>query len=138
MRKCVEKGAGGFDGVIGKSERSGEDVGGTARYRSKCRGRPGQSVRRLVEGAIATEYDDDIGSVGCRGGSKTRRMAAPGGLGHRDLVVGGEGFGDDHPSPSGDRRGRWIDDEVHLHKDFDRSGAPKVTSQQQIPNKVPV
>jgi hypothetical protein len=37
-------------------------------------------------------------------------------------MVGGKGFGDDHPTTGGDRGGRWIDDQEQLHNGRDRSG----------------
>ena len=128
VRERIEQHPGCLDGIVGESKGSRKDVGGATGNGGQCGRRAGQAVGRLVERAIASEDHDHIGTVGGSGGGEARRMAPAGGLRDGDGMVGSEGFGDDHPSPGGDRRGRWIDDQVHLHNTLDRSGALLVTS----------
>src|SRR5207248_8968849 len=95
---------GGVHHVVGDAEGAGDDVGRAARQHRDRNIGPGQSVRDLVQGPVATEGDDDV-------------VAAVAGLapdlgcvvlrfgGYRlGLVAGLERMDDEVLEPGGDRR----------------------------------
>ena len=63
-------------------------------------------------------------------------MAPAGGLGHRHVVVGRQGLGDDDPRPGGDRRRGRVDDEEDLHSErrpYQGARSDAVTGRSLVP-----
>ncbi len=75
----------------------------------------GQTVGRFVEGAVAAEDDDHLGAGRGRALRQPGGVAAAAGLGGGDVVVGRQRLLDHDSSAGGDRRGRRVDEQQHLH-----------------------
>ena len=107
--------AGGLQRVAGDPDGAGEDVGGAAGQRGEGGGRPGQAVGRLVERAVAAHGHDHVDAVVGRAVGEALGVPPPARLGHGQIVIGGEGLGDDDPGPGGHRRRGGVDDQQDSH-----------------------
>lgn len=118
----VEKGSGGFDGIVGKSQRPGEHVGRSAGERSEGGIGSSQSICCFVLGSVSAENSDDVETVGSALVGEFGGVAPVGGLDDRDLMIRSEGLGNDDPPAGGHRRGGRIDDQQDSHRISDGSG----------------
>ena len=114
--QCVEQFRGRLDRVVGKAEAARVDVGGSAREGRECGLGADESVRRLVEGAVARKNRHHLNPFGGCASSQAGGVAPTGGLRDLEVVVGAERLLDHHAGASRDRRSRRIDDEKHPHE----------------------
>jgi hypothetical protein len=108
--------AGGLQRIPGDPDGPGEHVGRAARERRQGGGRARQAVGRLIQRPVAAHGHHHVDAVVGRAVGQPFGVAAPGRLGHGELVVGGQRLGDDDPGPGGHRRRGGIDDEEDPHR----------------------
>ena len=101
-------------------------------------GRPGQTVGRLVEGAVPAHGHHHVEAVVGRAVGEPFGVAPPARLRHGQVVVGGEGLGDDHPGPGGHRRRGGVDDQQDAHggRNARRSSSPAALRHRAEPGAV--
>ncbi|CAM8625091.1 hypothetical protein MCETE7_00995 [Acidimicrobiia bacterium] len=83
----IEKDTGGFDRVVWKSQRPGEDVGGSPGEGGECGVGSGESICGFIEGAIAAQNNHNVETVGRSLAGELGGMAPMGRLEDRDLMV---------------------------------------------------
>ncbi len=104
---------GRIDHVGGDPEHPAHDVGGAAGQHREREIAAGEPVRRLVEGAVPAEGDDEVESLADRLTREVGGVVGPLGLDRLDVVAAAQRVDDQVLQPARDRRRERVDDQQH-------------------------